>query len=184
MVAISTATTSGHSLALKADGTVWAWGLNIYGSLGDGTEVIRSVPVQIVELTGVVSISTYGYHSIALKSDGTVWAWGRNVYGQLWDGTLTDRFSPVQVPALEDVRSISTAICHSLALKSDGTVWGWGSNQYTQLEADPKKSSILTPVQEKLFSPLRSRKSKRGPVKWGPFRTICGDRKRGIFSGR
>ena len=65
-----------HSLALKSDGTVWAWGFNQYGQLGDSTTTQRTTPVQVSGLTGVIAIASGGYHSMALKSDGTVWAWG------------------------------------------------------------------------------------------------------------
>lgn len=73
-----------HSLALKSDGTVWAWGENWWGQLGDGTTPGRSCkPVQVSGLSGVIAISGGGGHSLALKSDGTVWAWGYNKYGEL-----------------------------------------------------------------------------------------------------
>ena len=65
-----------HSLALKSDGTVWAWGWNGYGQLGDGSTTNRLTPVPVSGLTGVVAIAGGDYHSLALKSDGTVWAWG------------------------------------------------------------------------------------------------------------
>ncbi len=89
-----------HSLALKNDGTVWAWGLNTHGSLGDGTMVDKYTPVQVKGLTGVVAIVAGGGHSIALKNDGTVWAWGENEYGQLGDNTKEDKIIPVQVVGL------------------------------------------------------------------------------------
>src|ERR1035441_1849035 len=65
-----------HSLFLKSDGTMWAWGSNQYGQLGDGTTTNRSSPVQVSGLTGVVMIAAGGFQSLAVKSDGTVWAWG------------------------------------------------------------------------------------------------------------
>src|SRR6185436_7579276 len=74
-----------HSLALKSDGTVWAWGYNYYGTLGDGTTTTRSTPVQVSGLTGVIAVSAGTLHSLALKSDGTVWAWGYNGFGELGD---------------------------------------------------------------------------------------------------
>ena len=66
----------GHSLALRADGTVWAWGWNGYGQLGDGTTSDRLRPVPVPGLTGVVAVAGGAFHSLALKGDGTVWAWG------------------------------------------------------------------------------------------------------------
>jgi len=112
-----------HSLALKSDGTVWAWGDNYYGDLGDGTTTDRNTPVQVSGLTGVTAISGGGQYSLALKSDGTVWAWGDNYHGKLGDGTTTDRYTPVQLMGLTGVTAISGGEDHSLALKSDGTVW-------------------------------------------------------------
>src|SRR2546428_613650 len=76
-----------HSLALKSDGTVWAWGMNLYGQLGDGTNTGSNVPVQVSSLTGIIAIGGGYGHSLALKSDGTVWAWGYNSTGQLGNGT-------------------------------------------------------------------------------------------------
>ena len=72
---------SAHTIALKNDGTVWAWGYNDYGQLGDGTYGKRTTPVQVSSLIGVTAIAGGAYHTIALKSDGTVWAWGDNKYG-------------------------------------------------------------------------------------------------------
>jgi alpha-tubulin suppressor-like RCC1 family protein len=86
-----------HIAALKNDGTVWAWGLNNYGELGDGTTTDRYTPVQVSSLAGITGISAGVKYTVALKNDGTVWAWGLNNYGQLGDGTTMDRYIPVQV---------------------------------------------------------------------------------------
>ena len=122
-----------HSLAVKSDGTVWAWGSNYVGQLGNGTYTDSSVPVQVFGLTGVVQVAGSQAHSLALKSDGTVWAWGQANQGQLGNGTYTDSAVPVQVSGLTGVVQIAGGLSHSLAVKSDGTVWAWGSNTQAQL---------------------------------------------------
>ncbi len=137
----------GHSLALKSDGTVWAWGYNGYGQLGDGTIENKNVPVQVIGLSGIVAIASGDYHNLALKSDGTVWAWGYNGYGQLGDGTTEEKI-PVQVSGLNNVIAISGGAHHSLAVKSDGTVWAWGENTYGQLgNGTFTSSNVYTPIQ-------------------------------------
>ncbi|MBM4165221.1 MAG: hypothetical protein FJ222_12395, partial [Lentisphaerae bacterium] len=127
-----------YSLALKSDGTVWAWGDNTYGQLGDGTTTRRLTPVRVSGLSGVAAIDAGNYSAMALKTNGTVWDWGYNVYGQLGDGTTINRSTPVQVKlsdgsALENVIDIDAGSNHAVALKSDGSVWAWGSNGYGQL---------------------------------------------------
>lgn len=122
-----------HSLALKADGTVWAWGYNGNGQLGLGDTTRRLVPVQISTLSDVVAITAGGNHSLALKSDGTVYGWGANNVGQVGDNTTTQRTSPVQLTTLSGVSAISSRSNHSLALKSDGSIRAWGANGNGQL---------------------------------------------------
>jgi len=86
-----------HSLALRPDGTVWAWGSNFYAEVGDGTTVTyRSTPVQVAGLSGVVGIAAGWAHSVALKGDGTVWLWGLNEYG-LGVSEPDPRLTPVRV---------------------------------------------------------------------------------------
>ena len=118
----------GHSLALRSDGTVWSWGRNQWGQLGDGTTVQRLIPVQVSGLSEAVSIAAGGGHSIALRTDGTVWTWGNNFNNQLGDGTTTHRFTPVQVNGLSDVVAIATGGAHNIALRSDDSMWSWGWN--------------------------------------------------------
>jgi len=135
-----------HSLALKSDGTVWSWGSNIYGGLGNGTTTNTMVPGQVLVMTGAIAISAGGWHSAALKSDSTVWSWGWNTDGQIGDGTTTDRVVPVIVPGLTGVKAISAGTYHTLALKSDGTVWAWGDNVSGQI-GDGSTTDRTSPVQ-------------------------------------
>jgi alpha-tubulin suppressor-like RCC1 family protein len=138
-----------HSLALKADGTVWAWGHNEFGQLGDGTTTDRATPVAVSGLGGVVAVSAGYDYSLALKSDGTVWRWG-STQGQacLPDprDTSTWKKTPERLAGLTGVVAISAAWHYSLALKADGTLWGWGDNALGQL-GDRSTTERKTPVQ-------------------------------------
>ena len=139
-----------YSLALRSDGTVWAWGINASRQLGDGTNINRNSPVRI-DLRDIVAISAGGGHSLALRSDGTVWGWGDNGSGQLGNGGVSSRSIFVQAEGLSDVVAISTGSHHSLALRSDGTVWAWGWNKSGQL-GDGTNTNRYSPVQVKGLS--------------------------------
>ncbi|NWF84209.1 MAG: hypothetical protein HXY18_10305 [Bryobacteraceae bacterium] len=90
----------GHTLAIKSDGSVWAWGQNSYGQLGDGTKNERTTPLQVPGLTDIVAIAAGSGHSLALRSDGAIFGWGQNSSGQLGDNTTTDRLSPIVLSGL------------------------------------------------------------------------------------
>jgi hypothetical protein len=188
-----------HNVALKSDGTVWAWGQNAYGQLGDGTTNDEYTPIQVgldsvPPLTSVIKLGGRPYFTLAVKSDGTIWAWGMNRYGQVGNGTVDplsgpqvtvpvmvnssspggsinnprevtcgyqfgaalttngtvwtwgsgshgelgngttgSSYTPAQVPGLTNIIAISAGWFHILALKSDGTVWGWGNNTHGEL---------------------------------------------------
>jgi alpha-tubulin suppressor-like RCC1 family protein len=136
---------SNHSVALKKDGSVWAWGSNDSGQLGDGTSQNSSVPHQVSGISNVKAIATGSGHIVALKQDGTVWAWGGNRSGQLGIGGYQDRKTPVQVAGLGGVTAIVAGAFNSSALKKDGTLLAWGFNGSGQLgTGDNERSS--TPV--------------------------------------
>jgi alpha-tubulin suppressor-like RCC1 family protein len=113
------------SLALRSDGTVWAWGFNQDGQLGDGTTTSRLTPVQVVGLTKVTQIAAGRFHSLAVRSDGTTVAWGYNNHGQLGDGTTTNRTTPVAVSGLTKVTQIAGGVFHSVAGGAGGAGLGW-----------------------------------------------------------
>ena len=134
-----------HSAALKADGTVLAWGGNGYGQLGDGTTTSYSIPVVVSGLSDIVAVAAGAYHTVALKFDGTVMAWGYNGLGQLGDGTKTNRSIPVVVPGLTGVVAVAAGENHTVVLKADGTVLAWGNNGHGQL-GDGTTTGRLSPV--------------------------------------
>lgn len=135
-----------HSAALRGDGTVWTFGYNQNGALGDGTNISRSTPVQVTGLSDVKAIAAGGEHCIAVKNDGTVWTWGYNRIGQLGDGSVTTRLTPVKVNTLANVNAVAAGGVHSAALKNDGSVWGWGDNQYGEI-GDGTNTFKLAPTQ-------------------------------------
>ena len=142
----SIAAGANHSVARKSDGTVWAWGLNNQGQVGNGTTTLRYLtPTSVTGLSGVTAIASGSRHVLALLADGTVRAWGANEYGQLGDGTTTQRIAPVTVSSLSGVVAIAAAGNHSLALKGDGSVVAWGNNDFGQL-GDGGNASRATPV--------------------------------------
>ncbi len=111
-----------HMLALKNDGTVWAWGRGDEGELGNGTDFSSYIPIQVSNLSGVAAIKAGQYHNLALMSNGTVWSWGYNINGQVGDGTTINRFVPAQVSGLTNVAAIAAGDFHSLAvINSDST---------------------------------------------------------------
>ena len=118
-----------HTVALRPDTTLWAWGSNAHGQLGDGTTIDRESPVQIG--SGFTAVAAGGNHTVAVKYDGTLWAWGYNVAGQVGDGTVEERHAPVQVGT--GYRLVAAGMAHNLAIKTDGTVWAWGSNYKGQV---------------------------------------------------
>lgn len=116
------------SLALKTDGTLWAWGAGLYGQLGTNSTISRSSPTQVGSLTNWSAIATGNIHSLALKTDGTLWSWGNNIYGELGQNNTIYRSSPVQVGALTTWLKIAAGRYTSFAIKTDGTLWAWGDN--------------------------------------------------------
>jgi alpha-tubulin suppressor-like RCC1 family protein len=150
-----------HTCARKPDGTLWCWGWNLSGQIGDGTTGgFQSVPVQVtsvgsavaqIALSGGGDPTDYGVgHSCARKADGTVWCWGQNKVGQLGEAASGDQHPlPVQVGSLgSKVAEVTVGAGHACARKADGTAWCWGSNMVGQLgTGTPSNTPSPSPVQ-------------------------------------
>jgi alpha-tubulin suppressor-like RCC1 family protein len=117
-------------MAVKTDGTLWAWGSNYFGMLGDNTTVHKSSPVQVAGFaTTWSSVSKGPSHTCGIKKDGTLWCWGYNQQGQLGDNTITHRSSPVQtIAGGSNYLQVSCGDGFTAAVKTDGTLWLWGAN--------------------------------------------------------
>ncbi len=161
-----------HGMALAADGTVYTFGYNYYGQLGDNSNTNGSVPVQVLKgdyngttylgdnsANPIVSVACGDMHSMALAANGTVFTVGWNGYKQLGDGTTTDRTTPVQVlkgayngttnlgdNSANPIISLAGGYGHSLVMAADGTVFGFGANNYGQL-GDSTQTNRSTPIQ-------------------------------------
>ena len=117
--------------------TLYAFGNNSEGQIGNGATDSSSAPFTPSGMTGVVDAVAGPWHSLALKTDGTVWGWGDNNAGQLGNNSTTRSLSPVQASGLSSAVRLAQGGYHSVALKSDGTVWTWGRNDAGQLGAPP-----------------------------------------------
>jgi alpha-tubulin suppressor-like RCC1 family protein len=129
-----------HTVAIKEDGSLWAWGLNRVGEIGrKDLSKYYSAPVRIGTDSNWDKISVgFGRHALALKNDGSLWAWGMNQSGQLGDGSTNNTAIPIMIGRERDWRQITAGDESSFALKRDGTVWGWGGGG---------SNMVLTPTQ-------------------------------------
>ena len=130
---------------MKTDGTLWAWGSNAFGQVGNGSSGgTVGFPQQIG--LDFVSVAAGESHSLALKTDGSLGAWRANFTGQVGDGTSgATILSPVQVAS--GIAAVAAGAYHSVALKTDGTLWGWGLNQASQVGNPSLGLYVKAPVQ-------------------------------------
>jgi alpha-tubulin suppressor-like RCC1 family protein len=142
-----------HTCASKTDGSLWCWGGNGGGQLGDGTTTDKPSPIQVNALgMAVAAVAAGSAHTGALKTDGSLWCWGGNTWGQLGDGTTVKKSSPTQVPALGTAVAAVAAgsnfigDAHTCARKTEGSLWCWGDNIWGQL-GDGTKGKKSSPTQ-------------------------------------
>jgi len=147
------------TLALKADGSLWAWGSNKYGELGLGDAKGRLIPTRVGRASNWTAVACSGVHSLALKTNGSLWAWGMNNHGQLGLGDTTQRHTPKRVGVARGWTAIACGSYyangdHNLALREDGSLWAWGGNGAGQLGlGDTKSRHVPTRVPGWSLSP-------------------------------
>jgi alpha-tubulin suppressor-like RCC1 family protein len=126
-----------HSLGIKTDGSLWAWGSNGNGELGLGAVGAVNVPVEVISDKAWVAIEAGSGFSLGIQANGTLWAWGLNTSGQLGDGTFVSQNIPVQVGTDNDWKSLAkftgSFTSHVMAIKTNNTLWAWGNNYWGQL---------------------------------------------------
>ena len=176
----------GHTVAIAQDGSLWAWGHNNFGQLGDGTTTDSWVPVQISTATWA-KVSAGMAHSLAIRSDGTLWAWGYNSNGQVGDGSTSNRLTPYQVSGFTDWSEVSAGGLHSAAIRSNGWLYTWGCDDDGQLGNASPTGNVLTPTRigtETIWSkvaagPLDTFGIKNTGVMWAVGRGLGGRLGRG-----
>ncbi|MBK7466373.1 MAG: T9SS type A sorting domain-containing protein [Saprospiraceae bacterium] len=118
-----------HVIALKTDGTIWAWGENVYGQLGDGSTIEKLIPTKVGIQSDWKFISADYGTSYAIKNNNTLWVWVSN----LGNGSSVGIYKPIQVTSIVNWKTITSFLNSAAALRNDGTLWSWGSNELGQL---------------------------------------------------
>jgi alpha-tubulin suppressor-like RCC1 family protein len=135
-----------HNVGIQTNGTLWAWGYNMDGQVGDGTTINKTVPTQIGTASNWKMVTAHFNNSFAIKTNGTLWGWGDNTDGQLGDGTIVGKLVPTQIGTQNNWSSVSVGFAHTLAIKTNGTLWAWGSNSFGRL-GNGTNNNTLVPIQ-------------------------------------
>jgi len=136
-----------HSIARLNDGTIWSWGWNQYGQLGDGTNDNRSHPVQVVGLPAAATALTARFRgSAVILADGTMRLWGDNEGGQLGIGNGDGRYNTPQDPKITDAVALDAGDHHNMVVLANGQIWAWGRNAEGQL-GNGSQDNSFAPVQ-------------------------------------
>jgi len=137
-----------HTAAVKTDGTLWVWGENSYGGIGDNTTAFKLTPVSTFLGGNDWKQVSSGFQSTAaIKTDGTLWSWGDNSRGQLGNNTTTDSLTPVTTfIGGNNWKQVSCGLQYTAAIKTDGTLWTWGDNNRGCLGTNGAQNSVRTPI--------------------------------------
>ena len=144
-----------HSAAITKDGSLYMWGENSDGQLGNGTTNNLTRPQRIA--VNVQSVELYGSYTTAISKDGGLYTWGYNLNGRLGNGTTTNSYTPIKI--MSNVVS-SAGGSHTIALKKDGTVYTWGTNVYGQL-GNGNNSNQTSPVAIKIYDHTKVLRAKQ-----------------------
>jgi alpha-tubulin suppressor-like RCC1 family protein len=123
----------GFTAVLRADGTLWTWGANAGGQLGNGTILPRLAPAQVGTDTDWRLVAAGGSHLLVVKADGSLWVCGGNRNNELGDGTRTSKSVLTLHPLIKDIRAVAAGFQFSAVIKTDGSLWAWGRNDNGQL---------------------------------------------------
>lgn len=137
-----------HTVALKSDGSIWSWGYNAEGQLGNDSNNSSRVAVQEAKKYSWRTVSAGSRHTVAIKDDGSLWAWGSNYYGQLGDNTITDKRVPTLIDSNKWI-SVSCGRDFTIGIQEDGTIWAWGYNAQKQLGLGENENDKLIPTEIK-----------------------------------
>jgi len=125
-----------HTMAIGEDGSLWAFGNNISGQIGDGTTQIWGFFDRVGRSTGWAYVDTGREHTVAIRTDGSLWAWGwypRTWFTGIGNGTTTGSRNPVRIGRDNDWVTVAAGHMHTLAIRADGSLWAWGNNDHGQL---------------------------------------------------
>jgi len=135
------------TMAIKTDGTLWAWGSGNNGQLGLNNTINYSSPKQVGSLTNWAKVSSGFHHTVAIKTDGTIWSWGQGTYSCLGLGNNTNYSSPKQIGLLTNWLNVACGTYDSYSIKTDGTLWAWGYNGSGELGNGTLSVQQNSPVQ-------------------------------------
>jgi alpha-tubulin suppressor-like RCC1 family protein len=145
--AVALAASFNAAYALQRDGTVWAWGDNADGELGNAGPTTRHLPVRVQRLGRMAQIAAGGFSAYALGANGTVWAWGDNASGQLAESLLvTSSATPLEVKGLAGVQQLTAGGSTAYALARDGTIWAWGDNAFGEMAQPATRVVSVAPA--------------------------------------
>lgn len=135
-----------YTCGIRLDQTLWCWGRNQYGQLGDGTASDRPTPTQVGAFSDWTNVAAGNIHTCGIRNSGRLYCWGYNLYGQVGDGTATNRSAPVQVGTAANWAAVAVGSQHSCGVRTDGRLYCWGYNATGQV-GDGTTTNRSTPVQ-------------------------------------